>query len=371
MQIISDDALYGAPHYNEADVRFHVIDPIIRSLGYPSKDTYVKSAEKLEYPYFHIGLRSKKDLPLGRPDYRAGLNGARGSFIIEAKAGDVPITSREIEQAHSYAAHAQVGANYFVLCNGSVISVYHTLSGSDAVPITSIPLSEVNVRYHELENILTPQNLAKNCRFTHDTKLKLAEGLRSSARIRSGHYRMSDYEYRILMNGQNYTSQIRKSVPQLETVDQELELMKTEFKLRVSEGVVERCEDGRIAAHVNFDGVTESNHQAMKIMGITEARFATADKLISTDQNSPTIFESSTDFSIMEGTMIPQLFGGSFAAEGDLAGNMFIKVAMHYADDKMQGQYITLSDQRVCLPGAVPLLVEMEFAGTFELILDV
>ncbi len=370
MQIVTDDALKAAPHYNEADVRFHVIDPIIRSLGYPGEDTYVNSEEKLEYPYVHIGRRSKKDLPLGFPDYRVGLKGARGSFIIEAKAGNVPITSRDIEQAHSYAAHAQVGANYFILCNGSVISVYHTLSGSEAAPISSIPLSEVNSRFHELENIFAPDNLAKNCRFRHDTKLKVAEGLGSSARIRSGHYWMSDYEYRILINGQDCTAIIRKSAPQLEAADQQLELMKTTFELRVSEGVVERGEDGRITAHVKFAGVTVYNHQAMEIMGITEATFATAEKFISIDHNSPTVFDSLTDFSIMKGTMIPQLFGGSSAIEGDLTGNMVINVAMHFADGKMQGQYITLSDQRFSLPGAVPLLIEMEFAGTFELILD-
>ena len=141
MQIIADDIVEVASNYNETEVRFHIIDPILRRLGYPGDDSvYLNLEEKLEYPYVHIGRRSKKDLPLGFPDYRAGLKGARGSFVVEAKAGNVQIGPQHVEQAHSYAAHAQVGANYFVLCNGKVFSVYQTLSGPDFAPIARGPI---------------------------------------------------------------------------------------------------------------------------------------------------------------------------------------------------------------------------------------
>ena len=127
------------------EIRFHVIDPVIRMLGYPDvENTYLNLEEKLEYPYVHIGRRSKRDVPLGYPDYRAGVKGARGSFVVEAKAGSVPIGKKEVEQAHSYAAHSQVGANYFVLGNGSEILVYETLSGPDAAPIVGLPLEALN-----------------------------------------------------------------------------------------------------------------------------------------------------------------------------------------------------------------------------------
>lgn len=373
MQIIADDTVKAAPSYNETEVRFHIIDPIIRLLGYPGDDNaYLYLEEKLEYPYMHIGRRSKKDVPLGFPDYRAGLKGGRGSFVIEAKAGNVPITSLEVEQAHSYAAHAQVGANYFILCNGSAIAVYQTLSGSNAAPITTIPLSEIAERFHELQNILTPGNLAKNCQIKHDTRLKVAEGLGSLARIRSGHYLMSCYAYRILMDGADCTALIRQSAPQLSILDEQLELLKTAFELRVSGGVVERGVDGRLTAHVEFAGATIHNHQAMAIMGITEATFATADDFISIEPDNPTIFESLKDFTVSRGTLMPELFGGSSTIEGDVTGNMFIKAAMHFREGMLQGQYVSLSDQSVSFPGAdFPLNIEMEVAGTFELTLDV
>lgn len=176
MQVITDAAMAAAPHYNEAEVRFHVLDPVMRILGYhDAVDAYLILEEKLEYPYLHIGRRSKKDLPLGFADYRAGIKGARGSFVVEAKAGKIPITAKEVEQAHSYAAHAQVGASYFVLCNGSVLNVYETLSGPHTDPIVELPLSDLNARFHELENILSPSSLERNCRVAYDKKLKLAE----------------------------------------------------------------------------------------------------------------------------------------------------------------------------------------------------
>ncbi|WP_295455912.1 type I restriction enzyme HsdR N-terminal domain-containing protein [uncultured Pseudophaeobacter sp.] len=367
MQVISGNTVQAAPGYNETEIRFHVVDPIIRKLGYPDHDNvYLNLEEKLEYPYAHIGRRSKKDVPLGFPDYRAGLKGARGSFVIEAKGGSVSIASLEVEQAHSYAAHAQVGANYFVLCNGSAVLVYETLSGPGAEPLAILPLNEVNDRFHELENILAPASLAKNCHVHHDMKLKLAEGLGSSVEIRSGNYQLSDYHYRFMMNGQDITAIIQQAAPQL---DQQLELMKTSFELRVVGGIAERGEDGYITANVEFSGATIHNQQAMELMGITEASFATADEFISTDPDSPTIFESTKDFAVSKGAMIPQLFGGASPMESDLAGDMFIKAAMHYRDGKILGEYIALSDMNIPVPNSSPMVGEMSFSGTFELTL--
>ena len=107
----------------------------------------------------------------------------------------------------------------------------------------------------------------------------------------------------------------------------------------------------------------------MELMGITEASFATADEFISTDPASPTIFESTKDFAVSKGAMIPQLFGGASPMESDLAGDMFIKAAMHYRDGKILGEYIALSDMNIPVPNSSPMVGEMSFSGTFELTL--
>lgn len=371
MSVITNAAIAAAPHYNETEIRFHVIDPVVRMLGYPgAENTYLNLEEKLEYPYLHIGRRSKKDLPLGYPDYRAGVKGARGSFVIEAKAGGVPITAREVEQAHSYAAHAQVGANFFMLANGSELPVYETLSGPDAAPIVSLPLDALNTRFFELENILSPANLERNCRVAYDKKLKLAEGLGSFARVRSGLYLVSDHDLRIIVNHQDCTQLVRQSLPQFAEMEAQLELLKSSFEMRVSDGFAERGDDGKIVAHVEFTGVTVHNQTAMAIMGIDKATFATSDQFLSTNPDSPTILESLTDFNVSRGTSLPQLFGGAVEMEGDILGSMFIKIAMHYNDGIILGQYIAFSEQGVSIPGQIPFTLEMDLAGSFELKID-
>ncbi len=371
MLVINEAAIAAAPRYNEAEIRFHIVDPVMRILGYPDADNaYLLLEEKLEYPYIHIGRRSKKDLPLGFADYRAGIKGARGSFVVEAKAGSVPITTKDVEQAHSYAAHAQVGANYFVLCNGSIICVYETLSGPHATPIVELHLSNINSRFHELENVLSPSSLKQNCRVAYDKKLKLVDGLGSFVRIHSGRYLLSKYEIKILSKGQDCTQLVRRSVPQFKEVEAQLELLKTAFELQVSEGTAERNDDGKIIAKVEFKGVTVHNQSAMAIMGIDKASFATADQFLSTSPQSPTIFESLTDFTVSRGTAIPQIFGSVAEMDGDIHGNMFIKAAMHYNGGVIAGEYITLSDQRVTIPGQPSFTLEMDFAGTFELKID-
>lgn len=372
MSVISEAAIQAAHTYNEAEIRFHILDPIIRHLGYPESDNvYLFLEEKLDYPYIHIGRRSKKDLPLGYPDYRAGLKGARGSFIIEAKAGSASITAREVEQAHSYAAHSQVGANYFVLCNGEIIAVYLTLSGAQAAPILELPLLEVNLRFYQLENILAPINLERNCRIEHDTKLKLARGLGSSARIRSGVYSFADHQLRFSIGGSDVTTTMRENLSGISEVESQLDLLKSAFELRVADGQVERGDDGKIIAQVEFAGATIHNRQAMKLMGLDKASFVALERFISTEPNSPTIFESLTDFSVTRGTMMPRLFGGLSPTVTDVRGDMFIKAAMHFAQRKLQGEYTVLSNYRHSIPGNQELIFEFDFVGEFELELDV
>ena len=371
MLVVSKEATVDAPNYNEASIRFHVIDPILRLLGYPdSEDTYLFLEEKLDYPYIHVGRRSKKDLPLGFADYRAGIKGARGSFIVEAKSGAVQISEIEIEQAHSYAAHAQVSANYFVLCNGASFQVYETLSGPKADPIVDLPLSDVNSRFHEIDNILSPDALRRNCKVHYDTGLKLAQGLGSSVRVRSGKYDVVDYKLRVIVDGQDHAELVRKTTPQFSAIEDQIELFKSSFVMRVATGFAERDADGRIVAHVEFDGATVQNHQAMVIMGIDEATFVTSDKFISIDPSNPTISESIKDFTVSRGTSVPQLFGGSTVMEGDVEGDLYIRIAMFFQNNTLLGEYISFSKQQFSMPGLMPFELELEFVGTFELKVD-
>lgn len=369
MKIINQQVLDALPSYKEAEVRFHVIDPIVRKLGYADgDDVYLKLAEKLDYPYFHIGHKSKKkDLPLGFPDYRAGLKGARGSFIVEAKAGNIVISKEDIEQAHSYAAHAQVGANYFVLCDGTKCLVYATLSGPNCSPLAEIPICEIDDRFHEFENLLSPISLAKNCRVKYDTKLKLCDGLASSVEIRSGEYGMDHWAYRVFVNGAECTDILRSSVPQFAELDKQLVMLEREFELKVADGVAKRDSDGRISASVNFPGVTRNNLAGMKLLGIDQMTFSTNEKFISCDPDSPTLFESTADFSLAKGTLVAPLFGLPVQTDADLVGDVFVSSQIHMSGDSMSGDYVALADYRISLPGMGEMTIELDICGRFSL----
>lgn len=372
MEVIKQSSLTLARSYNEAEVRFHIVDPILRKLGYADRDddVYLYLEEKLEYPFIHIGGRSKKDLPLGFPDYRAGLKGARGSFIVEAKAGLIPITKLEVEQAHSYAAHAQVGANYFVLCNGIEICVYETLSGPTPPPLAVIRLHEVNSRFHELENILEPGMLARNCKITYDSKLRLCNGLGSSVRFRDGVYDIASYAFRFTVNGRDCTEAFKSSNPQIALLDQQLEFLRSEFELRVLDGSAERDAEGRISLHAQFQGVTKNNLYAMRLLNLDRLSLATNEEFISRDARIPTVFEATNYFQLEKGTMLPQLFGAMLPLEANLKGEIFVRADMYICKDTIHGEYLALTNHRLGSPTAEQVEIELALAGRLEISFD-
>ena len=366
--VISEQSKQERLAYNETEVRFHIIDPVLRQLGYPGgEDVYLKLEEKLEYPYFHIGHKSKKDMPLGFPDYRAGLKGARGSFVIEAKAASVGLSAKDIEQAHSYAAHAEVGANYFVLCDGLSLQVYETLSGDFDQALLTMKVDELSHRFHELENILSPASLAKNCQVSYDRGIRICEGLGSSAAIRSGCYTMVDWELGIYIDGRDRTGELRQTVPALDGVERMLEFLKSEFELKVGEGSVERDEGGRINATVSFPGATKNNLVAMQMLGIDTIVFSTNDEFLSVDPEKPTAFESSSRFVVAEGTMLPPLFGKYTPAECEITGDMFVTARMHKSGDEIVGSYIVHTDYHYLTREPITLRQERSYIGEFNL----
>ena len=369
MKIFSGQALIGIHSFNEAEVRFHVIDPIMKALGYPGgPEVFIALEEKLEYPYYHIGRMSKKkDLPLGFPDYRAGLKGRRGSFIVEAKAATVELSPKDVEQAHSYAAHAQVGANYFVLCNGKSVEIHETLSGPTADPIVRMPISEIESRFHEIENILSPASLLKNCEVHYDKKLRLADGLGSVAHIRSGEYSIDDWRYKIFLNDVDQTELMKQFVPGLAKMESEMEMLVHDLPLRISGGGAERSDEGRIIAEVEFLGATKNNKDAMTILGIERVVFESDEEFISVDYNNPTIFESTKDFSVAQGTKVPPLFGQAVPIDLDVAGNIIINVRMIKEGSRVVGDYICVADYFSTISGTGPMRVEFDFDGKFYL----
>jgi hypothetical protein len=91
MDLINSAAIAAAPTYNEAKVRYHLIDPLIRHLGYGENETsYLDLEHVLKYAYIHIGRRSDKDVPLGKADYLAGLKALAAVSLSKRKLAMLP-----------------------------------------------------------------------------------------------------------------------------------------------------------------------------------------------------------------------------------------------------------------------------------------
>jgi hypothetical protein len=215
-----------------------------------------------------------------------------------------------------------------------------------------------------LENILSPINLEKNCQVHYDLALKLCSGLGSKTEIHSGEYGMDYWTYRIYMNGANMTAQFKGSVPQLADFEKQLEMLANEFPLRIAGGSAERNENGQIVAHVSFSGATKNNLAGMKLLGVDEMTFATDEKFLSTDPSSPSVFESTADFKMDQGTMMPQLLGGMMALEADVDGDFFVSARIHKDGDHLLGEYVALTNYRF---GAASVSMELDYIGKFTL----
>ncbi|WP_343503680.1 type I restriction enzyme HsdR N-terminal domain-containing protein [Alloyangia pacifica] len=368
MPIIVPETLENLEAFNEAEVRAFIVDVILRKLGYwPSKDIYLKMEETLRYPYYYIGHKaSKKDLPLGSADYRAGLKGRRGSFIVEAKAASIAISQADVEQAHSYASHAEVGANYFMLCNGKTLLLYETLSGPEHAALVELAIHELDERFHELENILSPQCLAKHCEKKYDTGLRLADGLSSVCEVRSGEYELKDWHIRLLMGGQDVTETMAQHGA-LASFENQLVLMRDSLPLKIADGIMRRDGNGRIEAKIGFQGATKNNLEGMKILGIELLEITTDDRFISSDPSEPSIFEASPSFSAKRGTLFPQLLQGTTQLETNIDGDMLVLARMYSNDQDILGDYKAIANYHLDAGPLGILKIEFEFMGSVNI----
>ncbi|XUY27811.1 type I restriction enzyme HsdR N-terminal domain-containing protein [Agrobacterium sp. rho-8.1] len=368
MKPISDRAKKEVNTFNEAEVRMHIIDPVLRELGYMDTDgTYLRLEEQLSYPYYYIGRKNKKkDVPLGKPDYRAGLLGRGGSFVIEAKAANVDLTREELEQAHSYAAHAEVRAQYFMVSNGRELRIYETLSAFENDPLVSLDINEINEEFHRVENILSPSNLGRLSRRTYDLDLKLANNRGSKIRIRDGKYSQQQWSYRIMLGDADITEQAR---PLLGDVDKQLTSLRDDFELRVGDGTIARNSEGRITADIQFIGATVGNDNAMKLLGFDQIVFLTEDKFLSSDPDNPSIFESTKEIQVKRGTVLPQMFGDAVSMGLDVQVSVYVKSRMFIDGSSIFGDFLALADYfvPVPVPGIGEIRIEFDFSGDASL----
>lgn len=141
---------------NEADVREEIIRPFLHRLGYRrGTQNNIRTEQTLRYPRQFLGRKNPKSDPLlrGRADYICEVI-PYARWVVEAKSPEADLSVNDVQQAHSYATHPEVGAFYSLLTNGRLFRLYATTNPS--VPLLEWNFNETDMRWIEISNILGP-----------------------------------------------------------------------------------------------------------------------------------------------------------------------------------------------------------------------
>jgi len=316
---------------NEQTVREEIIAPIITRLGYKfSHEFYAEREEHLPSVIYQLGRKGPKDFPIGKPDYRCGIDGRRGSFILEAKDGSRHINHDDIAQAHSYAAHGKINANFFILCNGQEFRIYETLSGVDADPILNIKNHDFEQNFELIEALLHPENLEKYASTKYDLSAPLIEGTQAKIlKIRNGWLSTNEL---IIPEELRTTMEMMGSLKQLEDGIAKI----TQDRHPIVDGVLGRGADGKLILDVEFDASNPMLAASMITMGINSLKFQTDSEQLQNTAECISVFETSAEIDIPKGTelfsalsnsmeriIIPSEMSVFYRAIGSLNNNVY------------------------------------------------
>lgn len=313
---------------NETDIREEVLAPLIRTLGYRSGTIHnVIREQSLRYPRVFLGRKNAQKDPLlrGKADYILEAHG-KVRWVIEAKAPDVEIDVDAIEQAWSYANHAEIRAVFFVLSNGRSLLIFQTNQGPNSGPIFSATYDELDEKLPHIMNILSPEAILRDHpSITPDLGKPLGPGLRSFVRITNG-----------LIKYENNTLGLR---------------VLSELQTGIAEGAIERDEDGRMVAYVRTTGPSRSLQELNERLGLSTFEMVSPDSIISTDPDKPTTFiykktvilpagEELLDLNTWKNVVLPMNISCYVVAEaqGFLDGHRFtgkFKTRMTYLEPKV------------------------------------
>lgn len=172
---------------NETDVREIIVRPLLNRLGYAHGTVAnIRTEVPLRYDRAFLGRKQpKRDPPLaGRADYICDAI-SYGRWAVEVKAPSHPLTQDDVEQAHTYCAHPEISAAYFLLTNGRTFRLYATARLEQ--PILAWEFDDTEQKIMNLHNIVGYQAIRKLTEITrHDTNKPLGAGLPSEVKIVGG-----------------------------------------------------------------------------------------------------------------------------------------------------------------------------------------
>lgn len=284
---------YNIDTMNETDVREIIVRPLLGKLGYKQgTEANIRTETSFRYGKAYLGRKNPASDPSlkelrGRADYICEVI-SYGRWVVEVKSPAEILSADDAQQAHTYAAHPEVAALFYLVTNGRVFRLYRVSHPEN--PLFEWTVEETENYFMALFNILSPDAIKKRVYVPVDFGKPLGKGFGSKLKIIGG-----------TVSYGRHTS----SNPMFQDGLRQME--------GASAGVigvgVDRDDAGQIVGTLQVAGPYSFWDELNKAAGIEVQRFRTSDEYVSVDQSAPTIFQNFEQVIVEKGTKVQLLPG--------------------------------------------------------------
>lgn len=314
----------------EADVREDVTAPFLRYLGYrKGTSNNIWRERPLKYDRIFLGHKKSNDPPLrGKADYVLSVLGV-ARWVLETKP-PTAIAVNDIDQAISYARHPEVAGKYIVICNGLKLLIFSDTQTSNDSPIVDIDVTTPEDLAQKLENILSPEAIARDFRpLVIDLNKPIAKGFRSKVSVTTGYSinKVFTWDCDPLMK------------PFVTERFDEMRRFMIGRRNTIVGGVVWRDEQSRIRAKLEWDAPNNEVLQFMNDKKLMDAEYVALSEKISSDSKKQTIFDAVGGLNIEEGeSLFDSIKWQSVVADIAVNMNYRAQVVGFIDGDKFKGE---------------------------------
>jgi len=290
------------------------VRPLCRALGYSQGNAAanLRSQIALQYDKAFLGHKNPGKDPVlrGRPDFVCEVV-SYSRWVVEAKKPSVQLSITDSYQAHTYATHPEIAAEFYMLTNGREFRLYRV--GEPDKILLEWSKEQTDDMLPVLRNNLGPEAMKRRANVKIDLGKPLAEGIGSTVEIVGGH---------VVYEKTTATIPLQKSIDGLTN--------------SISGRDVKRLEDGRISAQVDVKSAFAELNDIHEALGFSSLIFNTADEFLSVDKENPTLLQNIVSVVVPAGMDFPNTMlspGGKLAigfkadcyteALGFIEGNIF------------------------------------------------
>jgi len=340
--------LFNIETMNEDDVSGEIVRPFCRALGYSqgNPEANLRSQVSLQYDKVFLGHKDAKKDPVlrGRPDFVCEVI-SYARWVIESKSPAIDLSTDDSYQAHTYATHPEIAAEFYVLTNGRILKIYRV--GQPDKPIWEISIGEIDSHLPALKGFLGPAAMRKRAALVIDKGKPLIPGIGSFAEIVGGSL--------------VYTRNV-STLPGVEKMDG---LVNTITGNRVYRG-----DDGLIYGEASVRSAFAAMDAVFEAFKFYPLRFSTADEYLSADIERPTILQGLLNVRMPAGTTFPKtIFSPGGVLPIDVKVDAYLEVVGFVESQKMRGTFAMDCEYELDnrLFPMIPPTASLTSEGTFEI----